>query len=82
MLKKLLVAFGNWLLIVIKDIGRVIYDLISVKVIVMVIVTLLYREQAAGLGILGFIMVIVGWMTVIGFRFAAKYINLIKLAKA
>lgn len=62
-------------------IGDVICELVAVKTAVMAVVTVVYVPVADGLGILGFAMFTLGWMGVIGFRYAEKYMNLVVKAK-
>jgi len=53
--------------------GRVITELVSVKVVVMVVVTFLYVRVQDTVGLSGFVMTVLGWFLVVGLRFASKW---------
>lgn len=71
----------NWLRLVFSRIGRVITELISVKVVVMCVVTFLYLQTQETTGIVGYLATILGWFLVIGLRFASKWTALLSAVK-
>jgi len=70
-------GFKEWIKTVFQRLGRLVTEMISVKVLVMTIVTFLYLQVKVEVGLTGFVLVIVGWFLVIGLRFAIKWTDLI-----
>lgn len=74
-------SFSNWFWQMVRNFGRILTELLSVKVVIMVIVTGLYWKDSGTLGLVGFIFTAVGWMLVVGVRFAESYVKIFKQAK-
>lgn len=73
--------FLNWIKTIFERIGRLVVEVISVKIVIMLVITKIYLDVSSQVGVIGFTLVIVGWLTVLGLRFTARYANLLKQVK-
>jgi chromosome condensin MukBEF MukE localization factor len=69
-------AFVTWIGKILSAIGRIILEALSIKVLIAIIVSYVYLQNDR-LGTIGFVVVAVLWMTVIGFRYAEKVMKLV-----
>lgn len=74
-------VFLNWIRTIFERIGRLVVEVISVKIVIMLVITKIYLDVSSQVGVIGFTLVIVGWLTVLGLRFTARYANLLKQVK-
>mgnify|MGYP000954075978 CR=1 FL=1 len=74
-------VFLNWIKTIFERIGRLVVEVISVKIVIMLVITKIYLDVSSQVGVIGFTLVIVGWLTVLGLRFTARYANLLKQVK-
>lgn len=71
----------KWLVTMMKRIGELLAELVSVKFLVFAIIVAVYFKSGVSYGLAGFIVFAILAMSFIGVRFAEKRLHLLAAAK-